>query len=102
MSVLVQSGSIVDIDESQIIDTPEIQNAGTYQNAGTVNQSKSNVASGAGLGIGEAIERPNTKSVATGFGDGFGNAAVITADYIRSGTTINTPRVISWNSDKCR
>jgi hypothetical protein len=39
MSVLVQSGSIVDIDESQIIDSPEIQNAGTYQNAGTVKQS---------------------------------------------------------------
>jgi hypothetical protein len=39
MSVLIQSGCIVDVDESQIIDTPEIRNAGTYQNAGTVNQS---------------------------------------------------------------
>jgi hypothetical protein len=39
MSVLIQSGSLADIDESQIINTPEIRNAGTYQNTGTVNQS---------------------------------------------------------------
>jgi hypothetical protein len=87
MSVLIQSGSIVDIDESQIIDTPEIRNAGTYQNAGTVKQSKSNVASGVGNGFGGATATNFRDITAVGIGVGLGAASVITADYIRAGET---------------
>jgi hypothetical protein len=86
MSVLIQSGSIVDADESQIINTPEIRNAGTYQNAGTVNQSKSNVASGVGLGIGSASVSKGVS--ASGIGAGIGSASVITAEFVREGQIV--------------
>jgi hypothetical protein len=86
MSVLIQSGSIADVDESQIIDTPEIRNAGTYQNGGTVKQSKSNVASGAGLGIGSASVAKGVSASGTGLGTG--SASVITAEFVREGQIV--------------
>ncbi|UXF49854.1 tail completion protein [Haloquadratum phage sp.] len=51
-------------------------------------------ASGSGSGVGTAIERPFRLLTASGFGEGFGQASVITAEFIKSGQTVDIDRVI--------
>ncbi|UXF50255.1 hypothetical protein 7865G3C9_16 [Haloquadratum phage sp.] len=94
MTVRIQSGTTVFINSGQTVQTPQVQNAGTITNAGTTQQFRSNVASGSGSGLGTAIERPFRLLAASGFGEGFGQSSVITAEFIKSGQTVDIDRVI--------
>ncbi len=74
MVVTVQSGSTAVISAGQTVKSPTVKNAGTVTNAGTIQQSKSNVATGTGSGVGSAITQFKQLSVATGTGSGLGSA----------------------------
>jgi len=74
MVVTVQSGSTAIISTNQTVRSPTVKNAGTVTNAGTIQQSKSNVATGTGTGVGSATTQFKRLPVATGTGLGLGSA----------------------------
>ncbi|UXF49936.1 hypothetical protein 7841G3A2_13 [Haloquadratum phage sp.] len=94
MTVRIQSGTTVFINSGQTVQTPQVQNAGTITNAGTTQQFRSNVASGSGSGLGTAQAQEKRLKTASGFGEGFGQSSVITAEFIKSGQTVDIDRVI--------
>ncbi|AFH22329.1 hypothetical protein OSG_eHP22_00235, partial [environmental Halophage eHP-22] len=94
MTVRIQSGTTVFINSGQAVQTPQVQNAGTITNAGTTQQFRSNVASGSGSGLGTAQAQEKRLKTASGFGEGFGQSSAITAEFIKSGQTVDIDRVI--------
>jgi hypothetical protein len=81
MTVRIQSGTTVSVNNGQTVQTPQMQNAGTVTNSGTTQQFRSNIASGNGLGVGTARTSPLPLSSASGSGQATGSAIRLSQQF---------------------
>jgi hypothetical protein len=87
-------GSGVGTARTSPIPFPRASGFGETFGQATTSRFTDRQATGIGQGLGTAIEKPFRLLSGSGFGEGFGQASVITAEFIKSGETVDIDRVI--------
>ncbi|AFH23058.1 hypothetical protein OSG_eHP42_00065 [environmental Halophage eHP-42] len=100
MTVRIQSGTTVFVNNGQTVQTPTMRNAGTITNAGTTQEFRSNVASGSGSGLG-TTRLFTTTTRASGIGQAVGAARTSPIPFPRasgSGAGLGTAKSFPPNA----